>query len=94
MKRGTFSKKGKPTRFAVELYLLYFQLGGKFTDQDMCPLISQRISEIMGWEDGEGIVCMLWGVRPKTKNSKKHDYHDTMITAKKIAWDIHTKTVI
>jgi hypothetical protein len=92
MKRGTLSKNGKPTRLAVELFLIYFQLGGKPTDVDMNPFIFQRISEIMGWEDGEGIICMMWGIRPLTKNSKKHNYHKTMTTAKQIAWDIHTKT--
>jgi hypothetical protein len=93
IKRGTFTKKGKPTRFAVELYLKYFELGGKPNDDEMNPLISERIQQIMGWKDGEGIVCLMWGINSKTKNSKVHDYHVPMIKAKELAWDIYNNCV-
>lgn len=89
MKKGTFTKKGKPTRFAVELYLKYFELGGNITDKKVNPLISERLQQIMGWKDGQGIVCLLWGLHPKAKNAKKHSYHEPMIKAKELAWEIY-----
>lgn len=92
MKRGTLTKNGKPTRLAVELYVKYFELGGKPDDQNIHPLISERIQNIMQWKDGQGIVCLLWGLRPKTINSKQSSqYHIAMCQAKNIAWDIYTK---
>lgn len=90
MKRGTLTKKGKPTRFAVELYLKYFELGGKPTDITINPLIAERIQQIMGWKDGEGIVCLIWGLRPNTKNCKSHNYHIPMIKAKELAWGLYS----
>lgn len=91
IKRGTLTKKGKPTRFAVELYMKYFELGGKPTDTKINPLIGQRIQEIMNWEKGEGLVCLLWGLSPKTGNSKSHEYSKPMIEAKNLAWDLYSK---
>lgn len=91
MKRGTFVKKRKPTRFVVEVYLKYYELGGKITDTVVNPLIGQRIQEIMGWKDGEGLVCLHWGLHPNTANCKKHNYREQMVIAKQIAWDIYTK---
>jgi hypothetical protein len=93
MKRGTFQRKGKPTRFTVELYLKYFELGGRPNDEKINPLISERIQQIMGWKDGEGIVCLMWGLGSSAKNSKRHDYHVPMIKAKEIAWDIYNSCV-
>jgi hypothetical protein len=90
MKSGTLTKKGQPTRLAVELFLKYFELGGKPNDKKINPLIGERIQEMMGWKDGEGLVCLLWGFAPNTKNCKSHNYHKQMIDAKKLAWDIHT----
>jgi hypothetical protein len=91
IKRGTFTKGGKPTRFAVELYLKYFELGGKPTDTKINKLVGERIQEIMGWKEGEGIVCLLWGLQPNTINCKRHSYWEPMVIAKNIAWDIYTK---
>ena len=93
MKRGTLTRKGKPTRFAVELYLKYFELAGKPDDENLNPLISERIQQIMGWKDGQGIVCLLWGLRKGTKNSKTHSYYIPMVKAKELAWDIYTSCV-
>lgn len=91
MKAGTLTKKGKPTRLAVELFLKYFELGGRLEDKVMNPLIVERLQQMMGWKNGEGIVCLHWGMDPNTKNSKKHNYHVPMNEAKKIAWDIYSK---
>lgn len=91
MKNGTLTKKGKPTRFAVELYLKFFELGGRPDDIEIPKLIGERIQEIMGWKDGEGLVCLKWGLHPNTINCKKHNYREHMITAKNIAWDIYSK---
>jgi hypothetical protein len=91
IKKGTLTKKGKPTRFAVELYLKYFELGGTPNDEKINPLASQRIQDIMGWKDGEGIVCLLWGLSSKTANTKKHNYREPMVVAKNLAWDIYSK---
>jgi hypothetical protein len=91
IKRGTLTKGGKPTRFVVELYLKYYELGGKPTDTKINKLIGQRIQEIMGWKDGEGLVCILWGLSPNTINCKKHSYREPMVVAKELAWDIYNK---
>lgn len=93
MKRGTLTKNGKPTRFVVELYLKYFELGGKPTDIKINPLIAERMQDIMGWKDGEGLVCLHWGLHPNVKNCKKHEYWKVMVTAKDLAWDIYTKCI-
>jgi hypothetical protein len=82
IRRGTFQRKGKPTRFTVELYLKYFELGGRPDDIKINPLVSEQIQKIMGWEDGEGIVCLLWGLNPKTANAKKHNYRDPMVVGR------------
>ena len=84
MKRGTLTKNGKPTRFVVEVYLKFFQLGGRPNDIEVPKLIGERIQEIMGWKDGEGLVCLHWGLHPNTKNCKKHNYREPMVTAKNI----------
>lgn len=89
MKSGTLTKKGKPTRLAVELFLKYFELGGNPNDTKINPLIGERIQDMMGWKDGEGIVCLHWGLHPDTKNCKSHSYHIPMIKAKNIAWDLY-----
>jgi hypothetical protein len=91
IKRGTLTKGGKPTRFAVELYVKYFELGGKPTDTKINKLVGERIQEIMGWKDGEGLVCLLWGIHPKTANCKKHNYREPMVVAKELAWEIYNK---
>jgi hypothetical protein len=91
VRRGTFQIKGKPTRFTVELYLKYFELGGRPDDIKINPLISQQIQKIMGWEDGEGIVCLYWGLNNSTGNSKNHNYRNPMVVAKNLAWDIYNK---
>jgi hypothetical protein len=89
MKRGTFQIKGKPTRFTVELYLKYFELGGKPDDKKMNPFISSRIKDIMGWEEGEGTVSLMWAFSPETKVAKRHEYYIAMVKAKELAWEIH-----
>lgn len=89
MKHGTLTKKNKPTRLSVELFLKYFELGGSPNDIKINPLIGERIQEMMGWKDGEGLVCLHWGLHPNTKNCKKHSYHIPMIRAKNIAWEIY-----
>lgn len=89
MKHGTFTKRNKPTRLVVELFLKYFELGGDINDEKMNPLIGERIQEMMGWKDGEGLVCLHWGLHPAAKNSKKHNYHEPMTKAKQMAWDLH-----
>jgi len=91
MKHGTLTKKGKPTRLAVELFLKYFELGGNPNDIKVNPLIGERIQEMMGWKEGEGLVCLHWGLHPNARNSKNHSYHIPMITAKNIAWEIYSK---
>jgi hypothetical protein len=91
MKHGTLTKKNKPTRLSVELFLKYFELGGRPTDTKINPLIGERIQEMMGWKNGEGIVCLHWGLHPNAKNSKKHEYYIPMTVAKDIAWDIFNK---
>jgi len=91
MKSGTLTKKGKPTRLSVELFLKYFELGGNPNDIKVNPLIGERIQEMMGWTEGEGLVCLHWGLHPNAKNCKSHSYHIPMIEAKKIAWEIYTK---
>jgi len=91
IKRGSLTKKGKPTRFAVELFLKYFELGGKPTDVKLNPLVSERIQEIMNWKDGEGIICLTWGLSNACANSKKHNYREPMVTARDLAWDLYNK---
>jgi hypothetical protein len=91
IKKGTLTKKGKPTRLAVELYLKYFELGGKPTDKNINKLIGERIQEIMGWKNGEGLVCLMWGLHPNTTNCKKHNYREPMVTAKNLALEIFDK---
>jgi hypothetical protein len=91
MKSGTLTKKGKPTRLAVELYLKYYELGGSPEDIMVNKLIGERIQEMMGWKDGEGLVCLKWGLHPNTANCKKHNYREQMVTAKNIAWEIYSK---
>ena len=93
IKRGTFTKNGKPTRFAVELYLKYFELGGRPDDVEMNPLICNRIQQIMGWKDGEGIVSLMFGIHPSAQNSKTHEYYVPMVKAKELAWDIYSNCV-
>jgi hypothetical protein len=91
MKSGTLTKKGKPTRFAVELFLKYFELGGNPNDTKVNPLIGERIQEMMGWKDGEGLVCLHWGLHTTARNSKSHSYYVPMLTAKNLAWEIYHK---
>lgn len=94
MKRGTFTKKGKPTKFAVEMYLKYFQLGGTPHDKRINQEVVSQLQEIMNWKEGEGIVCLMWGLHPYTKNCKTHEYYKPMVKAKEIAWDIYTNCII
>lgn len=91
IKKGTLTKGGKPTRFVVELYLKYFEFGGHINDVRLNEFAGRRLKEIMGWENGQGLVCLRWGINPKTANCKKHNYRDPMVVAKNIAWDIHLK---
>ena len=91
MKHGTLTKRGKPTRLTVELFLKYFELGGRPDDKFINPLIAERIQKMMGWKDGEGIVCLHWGMHPNTKNCKSHSYHIPMIEAKNLAWELYSK---
>jgi hypothetical protein len=91
IKSGTLTKGGKPTRFVVELYLKYFELGGNINDVKVDTLIGERLQEIMNWKDGSGLVCLHWGLNNRTSNCKKHNYRDPMVIAKNLAWDIYTK---
>ena len=92
LKKGTLSVDGKPTKFAVNLFLMYFELGGTIFDSKVNPEIECKIKETMGWNKKTGVLCLHWGLSENTKNSKKTgSYADTMEEAKNIAWILHTK---
>ncbi len=90
IKKGTLSKKGKPTMVAVNLFLTYFKLGGNYVEKKINPKIWKSMQESEGFEKNEGLMPLIWGLVPMKEKSQNYEYSLKMIRAKKIAWDIFT----